>query len=116
MTYPDRVTVFHKLQSLPEGNHDSFKLDVIMLSEKHRRPVARCVEDIVMYDYRTGSKTTLASAPFLLEAFRKTFALQEGGATANRKLAGSVTERVRALEVASWDREDAVEDFGTAKT
>lgn len=115
MQYPDRVTVFHKLRSLPEPEHISHVLDVIMLSERHRRPVARCVEDIVMYDYRKGKKTTLDQTPFMLDAFRDTFRLQQEAAQNSRQRARRLDERVRSLETSSWDREDAVEDMGSAR-
>ncbi|KAJ9647066.1 hypothetical protein H2199_002052 [Coniosporium tulheliwenetii] len=75
MKWPDRVTVLHKLRSKPELDTDSFILDVIILSELHRRPAARCVEDIVVYDYKRGKKTPLR--PFMVEQFKETFRLQE---------------------------------------
>lgn len=115
MTYPDRVSVFHKLRALPEADHDAFVLDVLMLSERHRRPVARCVEDIVMYDYRTAKKVTLGQAPFMLDAFRDTFQLQEQATRANRERAQLLSDRVRSLEMSSWDREGAVEDLGSVE-
>lgn len=116
MTYPDRVTVFHKLRSMPETHHDAFMLDVLMFSERQRRPVARCVEDIVIYDYRKGAKTTLEATPFALKAFQDTFALQEAAAIINRGRARSIEDRVRMLEQSSWDREGAVEDMGGSHT
>lgn len=116
MTYPDRVTVFHKLRSMPEPSHDAFILDVLMFSERQRRPVARCVEDIVMYDYRKGAKTTLEATPFALKAFQDTFALQEAAAIINRGRARSIEDRVRILEQSSWDRNGAVDDTGGSKT
>lgn len=113
MTYPDRVSVFHKLSALPHSSHDCFQLEVIMLSERHRRTVARCLEDIVMYDYRTGGKVTFEATPFILDAFRDTFKAQEEAATLYHARARDIDRRVLALEHASWDREGAVEDFGT---
>lgn len=115
MAYPDRVTVLHKLRAMPEAEDVSYILDVIMLSEKHRRPVARCVEDIVMYDYRKGKKAPLSQTPFMLDAFRETFRLQEEAAQTNRDRARNIDDRVRRLETSSWDREGAIEDIGSAK-
>lgn len=112
MTYPDRVTVFMKLRQLPEASHDSFGLDVLMLSERLRRPVARCVEDIVMYDYRNSKKATLGDTPFALNAFCDTFRLQEEAVDANRQRAQALEAKVQDLERATWDRDGAVEDFG----
>ncbi|GAB7337396.1 hypothetical protein MBLNU457_g2741t1 [Dothideomycetes sp. NU457] len=75
MTFPDKVTVYHKLGGRPTKDTDSFVLDVLILSEVHQRPAARCVEDIVVYDYRKGKKTPLA--PFMADAFKETWRLQE---------------------------------------
>jgi len=114
MTWPDRITVLHKLREEPAMDTDSFVLDVVILSEKHRRPAARCVEDIVVYDYKKAKKAPLL--PFMVERFKETFQLQE---EAKRIYGGRVTDlhnRVRDLEKASWDREDAKEDLGSAGT
>jgi acyl-CoA thioesterase FadM len=59
LVFPDRITVLHKIQPLQENNPDNFTLEVIILSEKHRRVAARCVEDIVIYDYKAGSKAPM---------------------------------------------------------
>ncbi|KAK7732134.1 hypothetical protein SLS57_001114 [Botryosphaeria dothidea] len=112
MTWPDRVTVLHKLRSEPTDETDSFILDVIILSERHQRPAARCVEDIVVYDYRRGKKTPLK--PFMLDQFRETFTLQEAAKKKYGQRVGALLEQVRQLETGSWDRPDAKEDFGSA--
>jgi len=112
MTYPDRVTVYHKLHALPSATTDAFTLDVLILSEKQRRAAARCLEDIVFYDYRAGGKISLAAKPFMLDAFRTTFRLQEAARDANCRRRDGLEREVRALEMASWDAEGAQEDFG----
>lgn len=112
MTWPDRVSVYHKLRSPPSGSTDSFVLDVLILSERQQRAAARCVEDIVVYDYRKGIKTPLR--PFMAEVFTQTFRLQE---EARAKYTGRVSDllrQVESLEKESWDRKDAKEDFGSA--
>lgn len=112
MKWPDKVTVLHKLRDQPNSDTDHFILDVLILSEVHRRPAARCVEDIVVYDYKIGRKSPLK--PFMVDQFRETFALQE---QAKEKYGIRVTElikRVRELEEGSWDRPDAKEDMGSA--
>lgn len=113
MAWPDRVTVYHKLGQRPTENTDSFVLDVLILSEKHQRPAARCVEDLVVYDYRKGKKTPLP--PFMLDRFLETFELQEEAKEKYGDMANELLERVRALEQSSWDRPDAREDLGTAR-
>lgn len=112
MKWPDRVTVLHKLRSEPELDTDSFIMDVIILSELHRRPAARCVEDIVVYDYKKGKKTPLR--PFIVEQFKETFRLQEEAKRKNGDRVKYLLDRVREIEQASWDRPDAQEDFGSA--
>ena len=70
-----RITVLHKLRNNPEQGTDHFILDVLILSEAQRRAAARCVEDIVVYDYRTAKKSPLP--PFMIDKFKQTFELQE---------------------------------------
>ncbi|KAF2427738.1 hypothetical protein EJ08DRAFT_574934, partial [Tothia fuscella] len=110
MTWPDHITVLHKLHTKPEDNADHFVLDVLILSELHQRPAARCKEDIVIYDYRKGRKAALK--PHMVEAFQKTFEYQEEARKRNSKRMEEISERVRELEEASWDRVGAVEKFG----
>ena len=113
MTWPDRVSVYHKFRSRPSETTDSLILDVLILSEARQRPAARAMEDIVMYDYRKGKKTALE--PFMLEQFRKTFELQEEAKHTNSERVLKILEDVRALEQSSWDRPNAKEDFGSAR-
>lgn len=112
MTWPDRVSVYHKLRSPPLAQMDSFKLDVMILSERQQRASARCVEDIVVYDYQKGTKTPLR--PFMVDAFRETFRLQEEAEAKNTERALDLLRQVESLEKESWDRKDAKEDFGSA--
>lgn len=115
MTYPDNVTVYHKLTHDPESPHSSqyaFHLQAVILSESRQRPAARVHEDLVTYDYKKGKKTALP--PFMLEQFKTTWALQEKAKKFWQKRIVDIESRVRNLEVESWDRADAVEDMGTA--
>ncbi|KAL5371677.1 hypothetical protein DPSP01_014079 [Paraphaeosphaeria sporulosa] len=110
--YPDRVTVLHKLRSMPKADTDHFILDVVILSELHRRVAARCVEDIVIYDYKAGKKSSME--PFMVKMLVETFNLQEQAKTTYGNKALELIRRVQALEKSSWDRPDAKEDFGSA--
>ncbi len=112
MVWPDKVSVFHKLREVPSATHppDSFTLDVMILSENAQRPAARCFEDIVVYDYRKGRKT--AMPPFVVDVFRETFRRQEEVKRVNLARVQQLLEAVRTLEMESWDREGAKEDFG----
>lgn len=110
MEWPDRISVYHKLRSAPTASTDSFILDVLILSEKHQRPAARCVEDIVVYDYRQGKKSPLRD--FMVEEFQETFKLQEEAKQRNEGRVRDLLDRVQKLESESWDRADAAEDMG----
>jgi hypothetical protein len=112
MKWPDKITVLHKLRDNPTQNTDHFILDVLILSERHQRPAARCIEDIVVYDYRTAKKSPLP--PFMINKFQETFKLQEQAKEKNSERVRGLLERVRGLEQGSWDRADAKEDFGSA--
>lgn len=112
MAWPDRISVYHKLRTAPIASTDSFILDVLILSERHQRPAARCVEDIVVYDYGRGSKSPLKD--FMVEEFKKTFELQEQSRIRNERRVSDLLQRIQRLEQQSWDRPDAVEDMGNA--
>ena len=98
------------MRSRPEQGANHFVLDVVILSEGQRRAAARCVEDIVVYDYRIGKKAPLP--PFMIDRFRQTFELQEQAKERNGARVRALLGRVRELETSSWDRVDAVEDVG----
>jgi hypothetical protein len=110
--YPDRVTVLHKLRSKPKADTDHFILDVLIVSELHRRVAARCVEDIVIYDYKAAKKSSME--PFMVERLQETFELQEKAKEKYGNKAWDLIRRVQELEKSSWDRPDAKEDFGSA--
>ena len=71
------------------------------------------MEDIVVYDYQQGSKAPLRG--FMVDEFRKTFALQEEAKAKNEAKVRDLLHKVERLEKASWDRPDAVEDMGTMR-
>ncbi len=112
MAWPDRISVYHKLRAAPTTSTDSFILDVLILSERHQRPAARCVEDIVVYDYRRGIKSPLRG--FMLDKFRETFDLQEQSKMRNERRVSDLLQRTQRLEQQVWNRPDAVEDMGNA--
>lgn len=112
MTWPDHISVYHKLGQEPHADTDSFILDVLILSERHQRPAARCVEDIVVYDYKRAKKTPLE--PFMVDTFRETWRLQQEAKQRYSDRVRELLERVKQLEQQSWDRPDAKEDLGSA--
>lgn len=50
----------------------------------------------------------------MIDKFQKTFQLQEQAKKVNSGRVRQLLKRVRELEKSSWDRPDAVEDFGSA--
>lgn len=112
MTAPDRISVYHKLSTLPESTHTSLLLDCIILSHGHRRAAARTTEDIAIYDYREAKKTVLPD--FMLDVLRDTWRQQEERAEWARGRIWDLLREVELLEKETWDREGAVEDSGTA--
>jgi MoxR-like ATPase len=112
MTWPDRISVYHKLRSYPSAEDDSIILDVVILSERQQRPAARCEEDIVVYDYKKGKKTALRE--FMVIAFQDTYKLQEETKAKSTQRILELLGQVEALEKESWDRKDAKEDLGSA--
>lgn len=118
MISPDKISVYHKLSHPPRSpssthSPSSLHFDVIILSESKQRPAARCDEDVVVYDYKIGRKVS-ELPQYMLEQFRQTWELQEESKRANAKRIEEIEAQVRALEMASWNREGAVEDKGSA--
>ncbi|OQE15841.1 hypothetical protein PENFLA_c030G01919 [Penicillium flavigenum] len=116
MESPDKITVYQRLIPDPSGHLSSqsaFRLEVMILSEAHQRPAARCFEDIVIYDYKKNRKT-VNTPPFVMEQFEAMWKQQEQEKENWRHRIAEIETRVRNLELKSWDRADAVEDNGSA--
>lgn len=112
MTYPDTISAYHKLRSLPSATDTSLVLDCIILSHGHRRVAARTEEDVVVYDYRAARKTPVPS--FALDTFRDVWRRQEEEIRRARARIWELMALVEGLEKETWDRPDAVEDMGAA--
>ncbi|KAI1411854.1 thioesterase-like superfamily-domain-containing protein [Hypoxylon sp. FL1857] len=112
MTYPDTISAYHKLRSLPSASDTSLILDCVILSHNHKRVAARTEEDIVVYDYKAARKTPVP--PFALDAFQDIWRQQEEETRRARARIWSLVKDVEALEKQTWDRKDAVEDLGAA--
>ncbi|KAI1849504.1 hypothetical protein JX265_012755 [Neoarthrinium moseri] len=78
----------------------------------HRRIAARTEEDIVIYDYKAASKTTMP--PFVLGVFQDTWQRQVDEMARARQRIWQLVGEVESLEKETWNREDAVEDLGAA--
>lgn len=88
-------------------------MEVLILSEAKQRPAARCFEDIVVYDYLSGSKIPLPK--FMLEQLQQSYDLQQESQMRGSAKIKDVLAKVRELELCSWDRPDAKEDFGGSR-
>ncbi|KAH6641363.1 thioesterase-like superfamily-domain-containing protein [Chaetomium tenue] len=115
MVYPDRISVYHKLRTRPEGEPapSSFYLDCVVLSHRHRRVACRLEEDIVVYDYKKAGKMSMPG--FMLERFQETWELQEQAMLQARSRIFGLYTAVDRLESETWNRPDAVEDMGGPK-
>jgi hypothetical protein len=111
MTWPDSISVFHKLAHRPSPNDSHFILDVMILSELYQRPAARCVEDIVVYDYKIGKKVEIR--PFMMKAFEHAWEEQESAKRRIEDRIRVVEGRVADIEAGTWNKVGAVEDMGS---
>jgi hypothetical protein len=115
MTYPDRISVYHKLRVDPSSSStpdSAFALDCIVLSHNARRIAARLEEDIVIYDYSKARKTAMPD--YMVALFGETFRMQQQEMSRARGRIWELIDEVEELERETWDREDAVEDVGGA--
>jgi len=110
MTWPDHITVLHKLAKLPSKGDENFTLDVVIISELHQRASARCFEDVVIYNYQKGRKEAIP--PWMLEAFEKTWEEQKAEELKVRERVNEVDGLIKTLEDDTWARDGAVEDCG----
>jgi hypothetical protein len=69
------------------------------------------VEDIVMYDYKAGKKVEIR--PFMMAAFEKTWRDQEEERMRVEERVAELEGAVGSLERETWNKEGAVEDFGS---
>ena len=114
MTYPDKVSVYHKLRNRPSGDPSptSMFLDCMVLSHRHQRVSARTEEDIVIYDYKLAQKTEMPS--FMKDVLEETYNMQEEATVRARTRIWELIGSVEKLEKETWDRADAQEDMGSA--
>lgn len=118
LTYPDRISVYHKLAYPPDSaagpssSTDPLRLEAIVLSHRHKRVAARVWEEVVVYDYQAASKTRVL--PFMRHVLAATYDLQARELLRARARVRELTCAVARLEKETWDRPDAVEDLGSA--
>ncbi|OLN90028.1 hypothetical protein CCHL11_07206 [Colletotrichum chlorophyti] len=96
MGFPDNVTVLHKLVAKPTYESDYILLEGLLISENHRRPAARCFEDIVVYDYRTAKRTQLKL--FMVDRLRDAYDAQETSRARCEERVNGLIEAVERIE------------------
>lgn len=115
MTYPDRISVYHKLRVDPSSSsapQSAFVLDCIVLSHNARRIAAKLEEDIVIYDYKAARKTAMPD--YMVAFFSETFQLQEKELRRARARIWGLIGEVEHLEKETWNRPDAFEETGSS--
>ncbi|KAL1898277.1 hypothetical protein Sste5346_003685 [Sporothrix stenoceras] len=116
MTYPDAISVYHRLRVSPDANpkSTSLLLDCVVLSHSHKRIAARLYEDVSFYDYRIASKTQMPE--FIHKVLADIWRQQQQEMVLTRTRIWGLVAAVEQLEKQTWDREDAVEDLGATST
>lgn len=112
MSWPDPISVHQNVYSSPSATSNSIQIGVLVLSDRHQRPAARWVEDLVFNNYVDGRKSELKSSMFI--ALQDAWVAQEKHRTQCEKRIHELIIRLKKLEKASWDREGAQEDMGDA--
>ena len=84
----------------------------MILSHKHRRIAAKTDEDIVVYNYDTKKKEPVPE--FVRNVLRDTWKQQSDEVQRACARIRELTAQVEGLEKETWNREDAVEDMGSA--
>jgi hypothetical protein len=82
----------------------------MIVSELHQRAAAKCVEDIVTYNYKIGKK--VAIPPFIMDAFRTTWEQQQQESKRVGERRKELESLVVEIEKGTWDQDGAKEDFG----
>ncbi|KAK5996841.1 hypothetical protein PT974_02186 [Cladobotryum mycophilum] len=95
VSYPDHVSIVHKIATEVDSTSDRFVLESIIFSEKHQRIAARTWEDIVVYDYIAGKKAPLK--PFMVEALANMYHLQEKRRKAVEAEIGEFNDLIREI-------------------
>ncbi|CAK7269775.1 hypothetical protein SEPCBS119000_003742 [Sporothrix epigloea] len=114
MTYPDSISVYHRLRLSPEETPraTSLLLDCMVLSHSHKRIVARLYEDVSFYDYRKAGKTQVPE--FVRVVLTDLWQQQQQEMLRARSRIWELAAAVERIEKQTWDRIDAVEDHGSA--
>lgn len=96
VTWPDKVTVSHVLVNMPQLDSTSLQFRVYMYSMKHQRLVAKCYEEITIYDYKKAKKTTLP--PHLVGLLQDLFKKQVDVGIRTDAFIRAAEDRLRMME------------------
>ncbi|KAM3465105.1 hypothetical protein NHJ6243_001904 [Beauveria neobassiana] len=97
MTFPDQVTVLHKLVTKPDDSSDRILMEAVAYSHKHKRAAARFFEDIAVYDYRAAAKAPLK--PFMVKEMQVMYELQEQRRQQTEEKVQEMLQSLEDLEV-----------------
>ena len=92
MTWPDRISAYHKIRVMPKETDSSMLLDVMILSEGKQRIAAKAEEDVVVYIYKAGQKSYLPD--YMLAQFKTQFEEQEEVNLGSIRCKGGSQERL----------------------
>lgn len=109
MTWPDKISVYHKIRVMPKETDSSMLLDVMILSEGKQRVAAKAEEDVVVYNYKKGRKSNLPD--YMLCQFKKQFEEQEDSKARNDRRVREILDTVARLEEETYSQK---EDLGGA--
>jgi hypothetical protein len=96
MTFPDRVIVLYRLREAPTPTSSHLGLEAWIISERHKRIAARCIDETSLYDYKVGKKTVLE--PFMVDKFQETWRMQEAHKKSCEEEIRGITQEVENLE------------------
>ncbi|KAI1215155.1 uncharacterized protein F4807DRAFT_23472 [Annulohypoxylon truncatum] len=110
LKYPDTVSAFHKLQSLPTPKDKIIFMNCVIISHKQRRVVAATRETAILFNHKNNSKMQIP--PFMLDVFQEVWRQQEEEEKRARARIFELIASIRKFEKQIWDKEGAVEDMG----
>ncbi|KAI5920313.1 thioesterase-like superfamily-domain-containing protein [Camillea tinctor] len=114
MTYPDTISVYHKLSKSISPGATLLNLECIILSHQHRRIAATTNESVVVYDYETAERAAVPRLAFPI--LREVWDQQNKEMNLARQKVWNLIREVAAIEMETWNRAGAIEDMGSAAT
>ncbi|KAI0884160.1 uncharacterized protein GGS22DRAFT_19834 [Annulohypoxylon maeteangense] len=110
LKFPDTVSAYHKLQTLPTAKDKLLFMNSIVISHKQMRVAAATRETAILYNHNIHQR--IAIPPFMLNVFQDIWRQQEETEKRARQRIVELTRSIRKFEKQIWDKEGAVEDMG----